>query len=152
MSFSTTYSACKYRCVWFFDIACHFYLMLYYPWIDKEWKMFKNYPKKGGTLRLPFRITWNVFSCGLGNFLIIYQQNMIMPHVNTEITSKHCDAMIFFPHTQGAIYHFKGNHWSRMFFTKAFNSIFQYAKDISKCVHIHFLLSNNAGSPNLNTK
>ena len=60
--------------------------------------------------------------------------------------------MIFFPHTQGAIYHFKGNHWSRMFFKKVFNSIFQYAKDISKCVHIHFLLSNNAGSPNLNTK
>ena len=72
--------------------------------------MFKNYPKKGGTLRLPFRITRNVFSCGLGNFLIIYQQNMIMSHVNTEITSKHCDAMIFFPHTQGTIYHFKGNH------------------------------------------
>ena len=48
----------------------------------------------------------------------MYQQNMTMPFVNTEITSKHCDAMIFFPRTQMIIYYFKDDYGSRMFFAK----------------------------------
>ena len=66
-------------------------------------------------MQTSFRITYNILSCGLGNFFIIYQKNMIMSFVNTEIVSKHRDAMIFFPHTQGIIYHFKDNYTSSMF-------------------------------------
>ena len=51
-----------------------------------------------------------------------------MSLVNTEIASKHCDAMTFFPHTQRIIYHFKDNYRSRMFFTKVFNSIFHMSR------------------------
>ena len=50
-----------------------------------------------------------------GNFFVIYQQIMIMSFVNTEITSKHCDAMVFFPHTQKIIYHFKDNYFKDVF-------------------------------------
>ena len=46
-----------------------------------------------------------------------------MSFVNMEITSKQCDALIFFPNTQGTIYHFEDNYRSRMFSTKAINPI-----------------------------
>ena len=74
--------------------------------------------KIGDAMFQPFKITQNMFSYGLVNFIIMYQQNMIMYFVNTKITLKHGDAMIFFPHSQQIIYHFKDNNRSRMFFTK----------------------------------
>ena len=89
-----------------------------------------------------FRITKNIFSSGLGNFFIIYLQNIIMSFVNTKITLKHCDAMIFFPHTQRIIYQFKDNYGSMMFFTKVFNPIFHMPWVSHACIFISNLVTS----------
>ena len=34
MRFAAPYLTNEYACIWFFDIAGHFYLTLYYPGID----------------------------------------------------------------------------------------------------------------------
>ena len=49
---------------------------------------------------------------------------MIMPFINTEVTSKQCDALIFFPLTQIIICNFEDNYKLWMFFAKAINPIF----------------------------
>ena len=125
MCFSTYRGASEYAFVRFFYIFGHF---LFYASFVRELiqnkKCLKIILKGGGPVCNPFTIACNIISCGLSNLFIIYQQNMIMSFVNTKIISKHCDAMIFFPHTQRVIYHFKDNYGSRMFFMKGFNSIF----------------------------
>ena len=84
----------------------------------------------------------------------MYQQDMIMSLVNTEITSTHCDTIIFFPHPQGIIYHFEDNYRSRMFYTKVFNSFFYMQTYLEMHVYPYpmLLVPNNAGSPNLKIK
>ena len=73
-----------------------------------------------------------------------------MSFVNTKITSKHCDAMIFFLETQGIIYHFKGNYRSRMFLISFF--IWQEYLEMYAYSLLIFLLPNSSDSRNLNKK
>ena len=79
---------------------------------------------------------------------------MIMHFVNTEVTSKECFALIFFPHTQRIIYHFEDNYRSRIFL-RMFLTPFFICKGYHE-MHVYsyeiLLLPNSASSPNLNTK
>ena len=79
---------------------------------------------------------------------------MIMSLVNTKITSKHCDAMIFSPHTQGSftilrmimdLGCFSRKSLIPLFICHGYHEMHAYSKAI-------FLLPKSVGSPNLNTK
>ena len=62
MSLSTFRLASKYGCMWFFNIARHFYLILVLSVdFNTRRKVLKNYLERSATLRLSFSITQNIF-------------------------------------------------------------------------------------------